>query len=372
MTKRQVVQIVGLFVLFGVVASAQVTTQAIENNGPAGVPVPTQSPSPTLLVVDRGGGNENSLVFIDPTSQKIVARVPVGDGPSQVAASPDGKLAFVSNFGRNDPGHTISVIDVAGRRELQRVDLGPLLRPHGMVVAAGKVYFTAQTSKVIGRYDPATNKLDLVLGTGQELTHMMAVSRDAKNIFATNRASDTVTAFESTPPNFRFDPPDWKAIQISVGKKPEGIDISPDGTEVWVAAREEGNISIIDMTTKKVIHTFNVGTQESHALKFTPDGKRVVMTDTKAGNAVIVDVVARTVIKRIMVGDHPESVLVAPDGTHAYVAVQRDRELAIIDLKKLEVSGRIPMATGSANAITDAKGVPNVSGPSGMAWIDVR
>jgi YVTN family beta-propeller protein len=126
------------------------------------------------------------------------------------------------------------------------------------------------------------------------------------------------------------------------------------------------------MTTKKVIHTFNVGTQESHALKFTPDGKRVVMTDTKAGNAVIVDVVARTVIKRIMVGDHPESVLVAPDGTHAYVAVQRDRELAIIDLKKLEVSGRIPMATGSANAITDAKGVPNVSGPSGMAWIDVR
>ena len=52
--------------------------------------------------------------------------------------------------------------------------------PHGIAFADGKVYFTAEVNKLIGRYDPAGNQIDWLLGTGQNGTHMLLLSQDAK------------------------------------------------------------------------------------------------------------------------------------------------------------------------------------------------
>ena len=334
-----------------------------------------QTPSPALLVLDRGnpaidGGDKASLAIVDPLTNKIVGRVPVGESPHLMAVSADGKLAFVVNYGWRNPGHTISVIDVAAQRELRRVDLGPLRRPSGIVVAGGKVYFTAEANNAIGRYDPASNKIDWVIGTGQNHTHMIVLTKDLKTIFTSNVDSNSVTAIEPVPPHHRVDPPDWKNTVIPVGKGPEGIDISPDDKEVWVAARDDGSISIIDVATKKVTQTLNIQTKESVRLNFTPDGKMVLVTDGKAGDVVILDAVARKVIKRINLGKHPINILVVPDGSHAYVGVSRDNDLAIIDLKTLELTGRIPIGAPSDIRFAEKEGNPN--GPSGMAWVETR
>src|SRR5439155_3924744 len=106
-------------------------------------------------------------------SKKVVGRVPTGEGPHEVAVSTDGRLAFVGNYGSGQaPGRTISVIDLAAQKELRRVDLGPLRRPHGMFFGAdNKVYFTAEVSRLVVRYDPAANQFDWVMGTGQAGTH---------------------------------------------------------------------------------------------------------------------------------------------------------------------------------------------------------
>ena len=93
-------------------------------------------------------------------------------------------------------GHTLSVIDIAARKELHRVDLSPLSRPHGLWFADGKLYFTAEANMAIGRYDPATNKVDWVLGTGQERTHMIVVAKDQKTIFTSNVSSNTISIIE--------------------------------------------------------------------------------------------------------------------------------------------------------------------------------
>src|SRR5215831_13861757 len=105
----------------------------------------------TLLVLNK----EGTLAIIDPVSKKILGTVRVGEQPHEVEASSDGKLAFVSNYGTGPaPGNTLSVIDIAARKELHRVQLGPLQRPHGVAVAENKAYFTAEANKLIGRYDP--------------------------------------------------------------------------------------------------------------------------------------------------------------------------------------------------------------------------
>src|SRR6202162_4141079 len=121
-----------------------------------------QIPSPALLVLNK----EGTLAIVNPANKQIVATVGVGDTPHEAAASTDGKLAFVSNYGGATPGNTLSVIDLAAQKEIHRVDLGPLRRPHGLAYADGKLYFTCEVNQMIARYDPAANQIDMLLGTG--------------------------------------------------------------------------------------------------------------------------------------------------------------------------------------------------------------
>ncbi|HEY1337909.1 MAG TPA: YncE family protein, partial [Bryobacteraceae bacterium] len=185
-----------------------------------------------LLVLNK----EGNLAIVDPASGKVLGRVPVGESPHEVAASADGKLAFVSNYGSQTPGSTISVIDLAGRKELHRVNLGPLRRPHGIEFAGGKAYFTAETNKLICRYDPETNTIDWALGTGLNGTHMVWISKDLNTIFTANIASDTIAMIEHAGNN-------WNQTNIPVGKGPEGFDVSPDEKTLWAANSRDGSVS---------------------------------------------------------------------------------------------------------------------------------
>src|SRR6516165_5500508 len=87
-------------------------------------------PKLTLLV---GNKDENSMVFVDPATNKILGKVPTGNGPHEIAASTDGTMAFVANYGTGPaPGGTLSVIDVVNQREIRKVDIAPMQRPHGL------------------------------------------------------------------------------------------------------------------------------------------------------------------------------------------------------------------------------------------------
>ena len=298
-----------------------------------------ESSSVLLLVVSKG---DNALVIVDPDSGKILGRASAGEGPHEVEATTDGKFAFVSNYGAKAPGSSISVIDIAARKEVRRVEIGPASSPHGMIVADGKLYFTAQGFKLIGRYDPGTDKIDWLMGTAQNRTHMIVATKDLKEFFTANIGSDTVSVIERAG-----DPPDWAVTQIPVGKNPEGIDISPDGKEVWTATWGDGGVSIIDVATKKVTQTLNLGAKRFNRLKFTPDGRRVLVSDLREDQVFVVDAATRKEIKRLKVGGPSAGILMAPDGSRAYAAVTPDNSLAVIDLKTLEVTGRIPGIVGA-------------------------
>ncbi|MDQ6706897.1 MAG: YncE family protein [Acidobacteriota bacterium] len=304
-----------------------------------------QTLSPALLVLNK---EEGSLAIVDPSSGKIAGRVPTGESPHEVAASADGKLAFVGNYGAHTPGNTITIVDIALRKRLRDVDLGPLRRPHGIVAADSKIYFTAEWNKIVGRYDPASGKIDWLLGTGQNTTHMILVSKDANTIFTANIGSDDVSVFERASPSAG-----WNATVIPVGKGPEGIDISPDGKQLWAANSRGGSVSIIDIASRRVIETLDVRTKRSNRLKFTPDGKLALISDLEGGDLVILDVASRKEIKRLPLGRAPEGILIEPGGARAYVAISGDNNVAVIDLKTLEATRRI---TG-------------FSSPDGMAWV---
>jgi YVTN family beta-propeller protein len=325
------------------------------------------TPNPSLLVLSK---QDHSLAIVDPNTLKVVARVPVGNDPHEVIASADGKTAYVSNYGFG-AYHTLAVVDLIAQQPLPAIELGALKGPHGLAFRDGKVWFTAEAAKAIGSYDPATGKIDWIMGTGQNRTHMLYVFPGAKQILTTNVNSGTVTILEKiegqtpmTPPLGAVPPPngirpsgppippggDWQESVVPVGHGSEGFDVSPDGKEAWVANAGDGTISIIDISAKRVIETLAANVPGANRLKFTPDGKRVLVS---AGpDFVILDSATRKEIKRLKTGRGSGGVLVTPDGLRAFEACSSDNYVAVIDLKTLEVVGHI-----------DAGG-----NPDGMAW----
>lgn len=300
------------------------------------------APAQTLLVLNK----EGSLAIVDPASKKILGTVRVGDQPHEVDVSADGKLAFVTNYGTGPGGNTLSVVDLAARSE-KRIDIAPLTRPHGIWAVGNKAYFTAEANRIVGRYDAATNKIDMLLGTGQASTHMVLALKDESKLFTANITANTITIAERSGGGA------WNTTAIEVGQGPEGFDLSPDGKQLWAANSRDGSVSIIDIAAKKVVNTFNIQTKRSNRLKFSPDGRLVLVSDLDAGELVILEHATRKDLKRLKLGRGLAGILITPDSARAYCAATGDNNVAVVDLKTLELVDRIQTGVG----------------PDGMAWI---
>lgn len=316
------------------------------------------TPSKTLLVLSKG---DLTLSIVDPSSLKVLARMPSGPDPHEVAASSDGKYAWVSNYG-GGAYNTITVVDLVNQKTLEPVDLGPLRGPHGLMFVGGKVWFTAEGAKVVGSYDPATKKIDWVLGTGQNRTHMIYVFEDLQRMITSNVASATMTVVEKSVGGRglpgrgpgRGGPPqaNWDETLIPVGRGAEGFDVSPDANQVWAANAQDGTISVIDLPAKKVVQTLDANVNGANRLKFTPDGRLVFVSTLGGSDISIFDASSRALVKRVKVGHGAAGIQMQPDGARVYVACTPDNYVAIIDLKTLEVTGHIDAGKN----------------PDGLAW----
>ncbi len=299
----------------------------------------------TLLVLNKA---DSTLAFVDPASLEVITKIAVGNAPHEVAVSADGRIALVANYGTGpEPGSTISIIDISARKELKRLGL-PVTRPHGTYAVGSHIYFTAEGSRVVARYDVPTGTVDWIGGSGQEVTHMVVVAPNEKKIYTANIGSHSVTLFDLSEAPRRL-----PMKQIAVGKGPEGIDLSPDGRELWVSHRGDGALSVIDTATDKVIQTVTTGTKMANRVKFTRDGKRVLISDPPANQVLVLDAASRQLVKKIDTEAGPSGILITADGKRAYIACANAGRVQLLDLETLTVTGSV--ATGNQ--------------PDGMAWV---
>ena len=353
--------------------SALLTVAAIAQ-APSPQSLRSATPKTALLVLSK---QDHTLAIVDPATLQVVARVPVGDDPHEVVASTDGRTAYVSNYGFGS-FHTLAVVDLVGQKAEPPINLGALRGPHGLAFAEGKVWFTAEAAKAIGSYNPLTASINWIMGTGQNRTHMIYIFPAAQQIMTTNVNSATVTILEHTaeraggprqsppppaaggpPPGMRAPggpmpgPPggDWNETVIPVGGGSEGFDVTPNGAQAWIANAQDGTISVIDIAAKKVTATLQANARGANRLKFTPDGLKALVS--AGGDLVIFDVATQKEIKRLQIGrGGGGGIQVQPDGERAYVSFAADNFVAVIDLKTLEVVGKI-----------------NAGGnPDGLAW----
>jgi YVTN family beta-propeller protein len=331
----------------GGVARAQASSPAPPQAARQGAAAATGQARPSLLVLNKG---ENTLAVVDLSTMQVAARIPTGEGPHEVVVSADGRTAYVSNYGAEKPGNSLSVIDLAARKETKRVDLGALWRPHGLAERNGKIYFTSELARVVARYDPAADKVDLVVGSGQLITHMLVMHPKRPVIYTANIFSNTASVIELDRQEQPGPPP--RVTHVAVGPKPEGLDVSPDGRELWVGHNDDGGVSVIDTETNKVKEAFKAGGVPIR-IKFTPDGKRVLISSPTTGDLVVFDAATRKELKRFAVGEAAVGIAVSADSRRAFVASMATGKVTAVDLETLAVAGTVQ--TGQ--------------GPDGLAWV---
>jgi YVTN family beta-propeller protein len=306
------------------------------------------------LIVLNKSGHEAALV--DAATLAVAARVPTGQGPHEVVVSPDGRRAFVADYGayqvfkegeraRNEPGRTVTVIDLERGVAAATWDLGEYRSPHGIAVSRDgtRLWVTVEANQAVLELDAADGRVVGAWRTGQDVSHMLVPTPDERKLYVANIRSGTVTVIERASGAVRT---------VVTGAGAEGIDCTPDGREVWVTNRGANTVSVIAVATDSVVASFPSGGEFPIRVKFTPDGRQAWVSNARSDRVTVFDARTRAALDSIDVGRMPVGIQMSPDGRRAFVANTNADLVTAIDVPRRKVERTF--ATGRE--------------PDGMAW----
>lgn len=300
----------------------------------------------TLLVVRKSDG---ALDFIDPGSGLRLASVPLGHAPHEVSVSPDGRRAVVSNYGtREQPGSTLSLVDLEQPREVRRIDLAPHTRPHGVAwYAPDRVAVTTEGSRHLLVVEPDSGRIVRAIPTDQEVSHMVAVGPGDARAYVANIGSGTLTALDLVEGR--------KLADIVTGRGSEAIAVTPDGREVWVGAREDGHLAIVSTDRLEVTEKVPLPGIPIR-IAMTPDGRTAFVSCAGSSEVVAIETATRRErgraridlplapgaterpYARIAAGSAlPVGLLVSRDGRNVYVAATMADAVLRLDTRDVAV-----------------------------------
>lgn len=315
------------------------------------------APTGRLIVLSKA---EDRAQIFDLPSGAVRATLATGAGPHEVAVTPDRKWAVVANYGREQAGSSLSLIDLEQLENGPVLDLGAPIRPHGLAFAPDgrQLFVTAETAGQLWLLSFPEGRPAAKLPTRAKASHMVALHGDWA--YTANIASGSIT------------PIDWRRQEtrdpIPTGGGAEGIAVAPDG-RVWVSNRAADTVTVVDPAQGKVAHTFDCPGFPIRVV-FSHDGALALVSCPNAGDVALFDAAKPSALARIPIaaaaaddgsgrlfGDQfgaspvPIGMAVAPG--HAYVACAGADRVAVIDLTRREV----------VNFLVTAKE------PDGIAWV---
>ena len=298
---------------------------------------------PYLGVVNKADGTAS---FINLLTHKTDFVVGVGFLPHEVTFSPEGRWAFVSNYGKdhvrsqastNRPGHNLAVIDMEKRQVTKNLDLGAeACAPHGMEVSPDgkRLYVTCEARKVVVMIDLQTDQI-IEIPTEQEQSHMVVVNADETRAYTSNFASGSVSV---------LDLKDRSVLKIiPTGAGTEGISLSADGKSIYASSVLEGFIVKIDTNTLEIIGKANTGKSPVRVVP-TPDGQRLIVNCAASNVVQVFDADLMTLLKEIPVGRQPIGISV-PNNDYVFSAPMLENAVVMINLKTFEIEHRFPTGT---------------------------
>jgi DNA-binding beta-propeller fold protein YncE len=283
----------------------------------------------TLVVTNKSAA---TATIIDVGSGRILATLPTGQGPHELVLSSDGGTAVVTDYS-GDPGRTLTVIDVAAQRVVRTIDLGEHRRPHGIVFLPGDslVAVTSEASGHVVVVNIREGAVRRAVPTTQRGSHMVGVAADGIRAFTGNIGSNTVSELDLRTGRF--------VRTWDVPAEPEAINVTPDGSEVWVGSNQTGKVSVVKPVTGTV-ETASEGFGWPYRILFSPDGRTVLLPDLRREEIRFLDRATRRELGRLqLTGGAPQGIIVTPDGRYALESLSGQARVVIIDLATRAVAG---------------------------------
>lgn len=309
-----------------------------------------------LLVLEKAAAHAR---LIDPVTREVTARIPVGNGPHEVAVSPDGRTAVVCDYGDQKPGQTLTVIDVPNQKAVatfalegedrvgEETKVRAFLRPHGIrfLPSGTQVVVTSESSRRLLVVDLAQQKVLRALPTAQPTLHMVELAPTGDLAYGTSIQDGTLGVFA-------LDGSASTARLVATGEGAEGLAVSlVDGT-VWVGNRAEDTLSIVDGKKGEVMQQLETASFPIR-VAFVPDGSHALVSCAEAGCVQVFEAKERKLVRTIdLLADKTElspvpiGICIEPDGKRAWIACQRGEFLAVIDLQTFALVDRVPGGAG--------------------------
>ena len=295
-----------------------------------------------LLVIEKA---TQSLAIVDPATGKKIASAPeTGITGHEVAASLDGKYAYVPIYGNSGvgkpgtDGSQLDVIDLATRQVVGTLTFDHGVRPHDPVIGPKDhlLYVTTELDQSITIIDPSDPKNPKIVGTiptGQPESHMLALSHDGKRGYTANVGPGTVSV---------LDIPNRKTLTIiPISKSTQRISISPDDKYVFTSDQITPRLAVIDTATNKVTKWIPMP-GAGYGSASTPDGHWLVVDLESINKVAIIDLKSLTVAHILDVPAAPQAVLIPPSGKSAYISCSSTNQVAEIDTATWKIARLIP------------------------------
>ena len=304
-----------------------------------------QRPTPgggIMLVV---GEKVSSTVGFYSHDGKRLGAAEAGKHPHEIAISPDGAYAYVSDNGilwMTDPGeggNTISIIDLAQRKRAGVIDLGRYRRPHGMDIdpRTGRMVVTVENPDGLLLLDLKDRKVLRFYDVKGTSPHMVRLGPGAVSAYVSNTRSGTLAAVHLDSGEVKL---------IPTGARPQGAVLSGDGKLLYLTNSDGNSISIVDTAKNERVGVIATGKGPGR-IALTPDGATLVY-NLQAGHAIgFASVPERREVAQVALEGPPLSLHLSADGTTAYAGVQSLDKIYLVSVPDRRIVRVIEGAKGS-------------------------
>jgi len=288
-----------------------------------------------LLAANKG---DHSMGIVDPQSGRQVAMVDEGGVTGhEVAASPDGRMAYVPVYGDSgvgqpgSDGSEVVAIDLRAREAAGRVRFDHGVRPHCPVFGPkdGLLYVTTELEHSVSIIDPRALKIVGSVPTGQPESHMLAITRDGRRGYTANVGPGTVSVLDLEARK--------TLTVIPVAPHIQRISLSADDRLAFTSDQTKPQLAVIDTATNKIKQWIALPAA-GYGTAATRDGRWLLVAVPRTNQVAVVDLGAMKVSRVIDLPPAPQEALVRPDGRVAYVSCDASRQIAEISLADWKVT----------------------------------
>ena len=148
--------------------------------------------------------------------------------------------------------------------------------------------------------------------TGATSSQPLALSADDSLLLVANPDNNSVSLFDLKNGDARL-------AEIPVGKEPNGVALSPDGSRAYVANTVDGTVSVLNISRTSsaayaLLATIPVGA-EPYGLALTPAGRKLYVANARSNSVSVIDTTANSIYKTIPnVGPEPRGIAITNVG----------------------------------------------------------